>query len=148
MTDEGRALLIVAALLSGASASAGFVGGRMTAPVPPAEVRYVPVSAPPIEVIAEPAPIAPPAEPAVPAPAEAAAPVEVKPVKPLPRPKVEVKPKEQPKPKSRPPAPKKTLPSCAVVKREYQTMSWAQQMAAYRRATPDEIAHGKRCLGF
>ena len=41
MTDEARALAIVAALLSGASGSIGFVGGRMSAPVPPAEVRFV-----------------------------------------------------------------------------------------------------------
>lgn len=160
MTDEARALLIVAALLSGASGSAGFVGGRMSVPAPPAEVRYVPIPAaaalapalpdaaptPPAAVVPAAPAIVPPVEP----PAASAAPVEAKPVPPA-RPKVDAKPKEPPpKPqKSRPPpAPKKTLPSCAVVQREYQRMTWAQQMAAYRRATTEEIAHGKRCLGF
>jgi len=158
MTDEARALLIVAALLSGASATTGFVGGRMSVSVPPAEVRYIPIPAPaplvpPVEAApVEPAAIAPPEEPAPAAPIEPpaviAAPVDAKPLPPV-RPKIESKTKEQPKPqKSRPPAPKKTLPPCAVVKREYERMSWTEQMAAYRRATAEEVAHGKRCLGF
>jgi len=87
--------------------------------------------------------VTPEALPVSPAPVP---PVEVKPLPP-PRPKIEAKPKETPKPmKSLPP--KKSLPSCAVVKREYERMTWAQQMAAYSRATTEEIAHGKRCLGF
>lgn len=146
MTDEARALLIVAALLSGASGGAGFVGGRASAPVPPPEVRYVTIQIP--AAAPEVAPIAPdPQPPAAPiAEPEAAAPeAEIKPV-PKPRPKVEEKPK--PKPKARPSALKKSLPSCDVVKREYQRMNYAQQMAAYARATAEEIAHGKRCLGM
>lgn len=156
--DQVRALLIVAALLSGASGSAGFVGGRMSVPVPPAEVRYVPVPVP----LASAAPAeAPPIEPPVaaapneiePAASAPAARVEAAPL-PMPRPKVEAKP-SQPKPEKpaakrpRPRAPANAgLPSCAVIKREYEAMTWPQRMAAYRRATPQEIAQGKRCLGF
>ncbi len=151
MTDEARALAIVAALLSGASGSAGFVGGRMSAPVPPAEVRFValPVPALPAEVEPiEPAPSAVPMPPvSIEPPAASTTPDDIKPL-PAPRPKVEARPKEQPKPKPRPAALKKSLPSCAAIKREYATMSWAQQMAAYRRATAEEIAYGRRCLGM
>ncbi len=145
--EQARALLIVVALLMGAAGSAGFVGGRMTAPVPPAEVRIVQIPAP-VEVapIEPPAVLpAPPAPPAVEPDPPVAPPVEVKPPA---KPKVDAKPKAQAKPKPRPPAPKKTLPSCDVVKREYETMTWAQQMDAYRRATAQEIAHGRRCLGL
>jgi hypothetical protein len=146
--DQARALLIVGAILSGASGSAGFVGGRMTAPelAPVAEVRFVhvPVPAPPPVAAIEPAPSAPAepvAEPAAPAPAVEAPPL------PQPRPKIE------PKPKTEPPVKKsrtvnRALPSCAVVKREFEAMTWPQRMARYQRATPQEIAHGKRCLGF
>lgn len=147
MTDEGRAILIVAALLAGAAGSAGFVGGRMTAPVPPAEVRYVTIQAPVVapEPVApiEPVPAPPPVVSAEPEPVVPE--VEAKPV-PKPRPKVEEKPKLRPKPKAS--ALKKSLPSCDVVKREYQRMSYAQQMAAYARASAEEIAHGRRCLGM
>ncbi len=140
VTDEVRGLLIVAALLSGVS----FVGGRMTAPVPPAEVRYVQIPAPVVHV---PVPEAAPVEPAP--LVEPAPPAEVKPP-----PKVIAKPKPKPQPVKEPkrrrePTPAKTgLPSCEFVKREYQRMSYVQQMAAYQRATPEQIAHGKRCLGF
>lgn len=142
MTDEARALLIVAALLSGASGSVGGVIGRVTAPVPPAEVRYVTISAPaPPEPVAmppvvEPAPAPPPEPPAV---------VETKPP-----PKGEAKPKAQVKPqaKPRPAVQKKSLPSCAFIKSEYERMSLAEQIAEYRRSTAEEVAHGRRCLGF
>ena len=40
------------------------------------------------------------------------------------------------------------LPSCAAVQREYDRMSGAQRMAAYMRATPEQVAHGRRCLGM
>ncbi len=152
MTNEARALAIVAALLSGASGSIGFVGGRMSAPVPPAEVRFVALPAPAQVMTPEddPAPIEglPPAESApVPKPAPAApvaAQVDAKPSRPK---AAESKEKAKPQ-KARPAAPKKTLPSCAAIKRGYATMSWAQQVAAYRRATAEEIAYGKRCLGM
>lgn len=181
MRDEGRALLIVAALLVGASNTTGFVAGRMSVEVPPPEVRIVRMPPrlvrmlPPIVVPAEPVfPEAPPppaavesphveppppiAEPHVSAPPV----VEATPL-PQPRPKVE-QPKPQPKARPKPQQPKpprpdkdtpakkplvhKALPSCAVVKREYDAMTWPERMAAYRDATAAEIAHGKRCLGF
>lgn len=40
------------------------------------------------------------------------------------------------------------LPSCSVVKREYDRMSHGQRMAAYWRATSEQVAHGRKCLGF
>lgn len=153
MTDEGRAILIVAALLSSASGGSGFVAGRVSAPVPPAEVRYVRIPVPAPVVVPEPAPVVPiePEPPAAVAPVAEPEPVapEVEAVPlPQPRPKVEVKPKAQPKPKARPSALKKSLPSCDVVRREYNRMSYAQQLAAYARASAEEIAHGRRCLGM
>jgi len=94
VTDEGRGLLLVAALLVGI----GFVGGRMTAPVPPVEVRCVTIDVPsavPVPPVAV-APIdpVPPAEP-INAPATIDAPDDVAPL-PTPRPKVEAKPKPKP----------------------------------------------------
>lgn len=40
------------------------------------------------------------------------------------------------------------LPSCAVVRREYDRMTTAQRWAAYMRATSEQVAHGRRCLGM
>ena len=155
MSEQARALLIYSALLLGVGGGGGFAGGRMSAPVPPAEVRIVTIPAPPAVVIPPEATLV---EPVVPVPlpkverdeTAVSPPVEVKPSPPKidARPKAVIKPQAKPEAKPRAPAPKKSLPSCAVVKREYQTMSWAQQMAAYHRATAEEIAHGKRCLGF
>jgi outer membrane biosynthesis protein TonB len=179
MDEQARALVIVGALLMGASSSLGFAGGRMTAPEPPAEVRLVrlpprivrlPVEVTPIEpappsAAAEPAPVAP-VEPAplVPPLSVPAAPTIEAPRSP---PKVEAKPKPQPpksapKPQSRPrqrpekeqqarkprPPQHKALPSCDVIKREYDAMTYAERMAAYYRASAEEVAHGRRCLGF
>lgn len=39
------------------------------------------------------------------------------------------------------------LPPCSVVRREAARMTWAQKLAAYSAATPEQIAHGRRCLG-
>ena len=122
--------------------------GAVEAPVPPAAVEPAPpISETPVS--------APPA------------PVEAKPLPPQ-QPKLQAKPKEQPKDQSKPkpkPQPKpekdasakkprsaapagKALPSCAVVQHEYESMNYSQRMSAYFRATPEEIAHGKRCLGL
>lgn len=156
--DQARALAIVAALLSGLSGSAGFVGGRMTVPEAEPEIRFVhvpmPALPPPEIALIEPAP-----QPA-PVPRVQSAPLppvssqpEMIPL-PQPRPKAETKPKEthKPKPEShaakKPRAAKRSLPSCTTIKREYEAMSWPERMAAYRKATPEEIAQGKRCLGF
>lgn len=38
------------------------------------------------------------------------------------------------------------LPSCAVIRREAERMTWAQKMSAMATATPEQIAHGRRCL--
>lgn len=166
--DERRALAIVAVLLASVSGSAGFLGGRMSVEPAPPEVKLVRL---PPRVVRVPVAEAPPPEPAIeqlaPAPLErpaAPAPPVINPpapteTKPPPAPKVQAKPKPpqaKPKPEKEivvrkprtPVSPKNGLPSCAVIKREYETMTYAQQMAAYYRATPDEIAHGKRCLGF
>jgi len=146
--------------------------------MPPRVLRVLPAEAVPVEPTtappeapAPPAPVAPAppiTEPPVSAPPAAAtsatpAPVEVKPTPP-PRPKVEAKPKAQPKAqpkpppkpekdaaakKLRPPAPtNKALPSCAVIQREYDAMNYSQRMSSYFSATPEEIAHGRRCLGL
>lgn len=40
------------------------------------------------------------------------------------------------------------LPPCSVVRNEYARMTFTQQMAAYISATPEQVAHGKRCLGI
>ena len=72
--------------------------------------------------------------------------VEIKPL-PAPRP-VEAKPKPKPQVAKPKPPLKKSLPSCEYIKREYKRMSLSEQLAAYRSASAEEIAHGKRCLGF
>lgn len=149
-SDQVRALLLVGALLAGASGSASFVGGRMTAATLPAEVRYVTVPAPcilaplvPAEPVREPAPAVVPSrdEPELPPKVE---PKEPPPPSPTP-PKVQTKPAAKP----RAPAPRKAgLPSCAFIKRQYEAMSAAERWAAYRKATAEQIALGRRCLGI
>ncbi len=42
---------------------------------------------------------------------------------------------------------KASLPSCASVRAQYNSMTWSQRMAAYAVATPEQVAHGRRCLG-
>lgn len=156
MDEQARALLIVGALLSGASSTAGFVGGRMSAPEP--EVRFIHIPVPAISLPADVATVpdaAATVEPQAPASASVAAQdppiaetkVETKPV-PRPRPKVENRPKPEKKRPAVTTRPARSMPSCAAIKREYDAMSWPERMAAYRKATPEEVAHGKRCLGF
>jgi len=86
----------------------------------------------------------PPPPPAQPAPVVAPPPRVALP--PIVRPKSIVRP-ERPKAK-----PKRRevvgLPPCSVVRREYQRMTYAQQIAAYMAATPEQVAHGRRCLGL
>lgn len=154
--NQARALAIVGALISGASFSAGGVGGRLTAPAPPpqVELQVVPAASCAAGTI-ETAPVLPPELVAPPAPVEPLAPPAVAPpadVKPAPPAKVEAKPKAKPKPvvptpKPRPAPAKRSLPSCAVIKREYERMNFAERLAAYNRADAEQIAHGRRCLG-
>lgn len=151
MSEQARALAIVGALISGASFSAGVGGGRLTAPAPTpqVELQVVPAASCTAGTI-ETAPALPPAPVEPPAPPAVAPPADVKPAPPA---KVEAKPKAKPKPvvpspKPRPAPAKRSLPSCAVIKREYERMTWPQKMAEYNRATPAEVAHGKRCLGM
>jgi hypothetical protein len=40
------------------------------------------------------------------------------------------------------------LPSCASVRAQYDSMSLAQRWSAYRSATSEQVAHGRRCLGI
>lgn len=147
MTDEARRFLIYSAVLFCAGGGVGGVGGRMTAPVPPAEVRYVTLPAPAPVVVEEPAPVVPLDPPPAAAEPEPVPEVEAAPV-PKPRPKIEAKPKAQPKPKAKPSTLKKSLPSCAYIKGEFDRMTWAERMAEYRNSTAEEIAHGRRCLGM
>lgn len=155
MTDELKFVLIVLAAWGGVC----FTGGRLTAPAPPpAVVRYIPVHVPAPAPLAEAVPIEPAVEPTVvptpvEPPAETPAPVEAKPL-PAPRPKVEAPAKVQPRPaRVRLPSVRKSrLPSCAVIKREFDRMTWAQRMARYAKEKQEgnweAIAQGKRCLGM
>lgn len=154
--NQARALAIVGALLSGASFSAGGVAGRMTAPEPapsPAEVRFVPAPAWAVPLI-EPGPAVAIEAEAPPEPPESRAPPAITPpadVKPVPPANVEARPKVKPKPappRPRTAPPRKPMPSCAVIKREYERMSFTERMAAYSRADAEQIAHGRRCLGM
>jgi hypothetical protein len=61
----------------------------------------------------------------------------------------------KPEKRARVPAKKKTrvaskaaLPPCTIVRREYNRMTSAQRWAAYLAATSEQVAHGRRCLGF
>jgi outer membrane biosynthesis protein TonB len=66
---------------------------------------------------------------------------------PLPRPKPKVvKKKEKKKAKAKPKKRGETF--CERVRREYERMSWAERWAAYQRATPQQVAAGRRCLGM
>lgn len=124
MNDQARALLFVAALFGGG----GYTGGRVTAPAPPAEVRfvYVPAPAPLAESVPEEAPpVAAPVDRVTRAPLDPPAAVsdppavEAKPL-PQPRPKIDAKPKPKPpvKPAVTKPRPvrKPTAAECAQLK--------------------------------
>lgn len=41
-----------------------------------------------------------------------------------------------------------SLPSCARIRAAYNRMSVAERWAAYQKATPEQVAHGRRCLGM
>lgn len=154
MNDQARALLFVAALFG----SGGYTGGRVTAPAPEPEVRFVHIPMPvlplpdiaPLEPAPQPAPV--PRVETAPLPPVSSQPESIP--LPQPRPKADVKTKETHKTKPESHVAKKTrstkrsLPSCTTIKREYEAMSWPERLAAYRKATPEEIAQGKRCLGF
>lgn len=151
--DQLKALLIVGALVAGVSGGGGYTAGRITAPAvmpsPPAEIQYriVEVPVPPAKIenpkAGRDAPIDPPPardpKAGLDQPRADPSPVVVRPPTPKHAPHGE---KKQRRPI------KAALPSCAVVKREYDAMSWGERMAAYRRATPEQIDHGQRCLGF
>lgn len=83
-----------------------------------------------VAVAREPAPVPAKTETVQPAPKAA----------PLPKP---AKQKQKAKPK---PKPREAF--CDVVRREYARMTWAERMAAYRRATPKQVKDGRRCLGM
>ena len=96
----------------------------------------------PPKVMGPPAP--PPPPPAPPAPVVAPPPREALPPLVRPRP-ITVPERPKAKPKRREVV---GLPPCSVVRREYQRMTYAQQIAAYMAATPEQVAHGRRCLGL
>jgi hypothetical protein len=135
--------------LSGASGSAGFVGGRMSVPVPPAEVRYIPIPAPaplvpPVETApAEPAAIVPPGEPAPVAPIEppvvTAAPADAKPLQPS-RPKVEAKPA--------PPKPQKAIAKKPRADVSRQRRPTADECTQMRGAGRTVVKAGGRLRGY
>lgn len=110
ISEQGKSLLIVGALLSGASAVGGFSLGRMSAPVPPAEVRYILMPAP----VPEP-PVCPAPPPKAAEPATAPEPPVEKPAPPPPPPKVAAKPAAKPEPAKKPraAAPRQRRPTIA-----------------------------------
>jgi hypothetical protein len=66
-----------------------------------------------------------------------------------PAPKPKVKSRTKAKPKAKRAVRKKARESfCDRVKREYARMTFAERLAAYQRATPQQIAAGRRCLGM
>jgi hypothetical protein len=58
----------------------------------------------------------------------------------------EAKRSERPRAKIRAKHRTAAMPSCAIIRREYERMSHGQRMAAYMRATAEQVAHGRRCL--
>lgn len=42
--------------------------------------------------------------------------------------------------------PRNALPSCDEVRRIADSLTWSQKMQAMASATPEQIAHGRRCL--
>lgn len=68
----------------------------------------------------------------------------VRPIPPIAKPER----KERPTIKRQRAATTTRLPSCSHVKREYDRMTAAQRWAAYMAATSEQVAHGRRCLGF
>lgn len=155
MDDQARALAIVGVLLAGASGSAGFAGGRMSAPVPPAEVRYIPIPAP-AALFVPPAAEAEPAEPAPVAPVIAvpiAPAAEAKPPLPAPRPKVEAKPKPTPpKPEVKKPRPVRepTATECAQLRFGLATIGrdGVNQKAADRGYSKAQVAGALKSCGL
>lgn len=87
-----------------------------------------------------------------PAPMPAATPTVAQPAQATPEParkKAAQRPaRAAPKAKQKPAQKKRAASFCDVVRREYARMTWAQRMAAYSRATPEQIAAGRRCLGL
>ena len=125
MSDQARAALLIAAVVLGG----GIAIGRSTAPVPPA--------------IVAPAPVAPVVETPKAAPKITPIPKLIAPA-PIMRPERRVKAKK----KQKVVRTARGGDSCAAIRRQAQSMSWSQKMAAYQNATPAQIAHGRRCLGM
>ena len=133
MNEQARALLLAGVTLFGAGNGSGYMLARNSAPTvavaPPASPRT-----------GESAPATQPPKAAAPAP-KAAPRVQ------RPAPVVRERPPAKKK-RTAAPTPRSTLPSCAVVRREYERMNHAQRLAAYARATAEQVAHGRRCLGI
>jgi hypothetical protein len=143
MNEQARALLLAGVTLFGAGNGSGYLLGRTTAPAAPVAVKVgapSPASAPP--KVGDNSPSTPAPKAAAPSPRTAAAPR-------LKRPAPIVQERPQAKKKRTTPTPRPSgLPSCAVVRREYDSMNTAQRLAAYYRATSEQVAHGRRCLGI
>lgn len=134
--DQARAILIVAALWTGATSGASFTAGRMTAPVPPMEVRYVTISIPTPVVVPEALPAEPVAIPSVVEPTHdpPAAPVETRPP-----------PKAEPKPKAKPEKVIVKKPRAVVIRQREPTTDECEQMRFYGRTV---VKAGGRARGY
>ena len=142
----GSEMCIRDRLVLGVVGGGGFTAGRLTAPAPPAEVRFVHVPAPaPLAVSApeeDPAPLDPvPVDPVTRAPLEQIAPPAVEPT-PLPqsRPKVEAKPEPR---KSEKAVTKK--PRTVVSRQRRPTAKECEQMHAAGRMV---VKAGGRLRGY
>lgn len=89
----------------------------------------------------------PPVEKTIEQPKQAADP---KPLPKLHKPAPIMKPERKSKKRAARERTKRTasLPSCSRIRAEYNRMSLAEKLAAYQRATPEQVAHGRRCLGL
>jgi hypothetical protein len=155
VTDEARALLIVAALLFGAGNGTGFVGGRMSVEPPPPEVRIVRM---PPRIMRVPVADAAPAEaapavaaqPVVPEPPAQVEPAPVETV-PMPAPRLAIaKPDPQPKPQPKAsPKPEKDAhakkPRAAASRQRKPTADECAQMRAAGRTI---VNAGGRLRGY
>jgi hypothetical protein len=145
MNEQARALLLAGVTLFGAGNGSGYLLGRTTAPAAPVAVKAgapSPASAPP--KVGDNSPAAPRPKAAAPSPRTVAAPRLKRPA-----PIVQERPQAKKKRTTTTTTPRPSgLPSCAVVRREYDSMNTAQRLAAYYRATAEQVAHGRRCLGI
>lgn len=143
MNEQARALLLAGVTLFGAGNGSGYLVARSTAPATAVAAPVV-VTAP---RTGDNSPATLVQKAATPAPRTAAPPPRVRTPAPVVRERPQAKKKRVTPTTTTAPRPS-GLPSCATVLREYNRMNHAQRLAAYARATSEQVAHGRRCLGL